>query len=66
MTELELFDNLGILLDPEQNRVSVTPAIRENINMLSSVFSEMNTQKRRFGTLNPDIWLELIPWHSLN
>ena len=66
MNELELFDTLGIILDPDYNRLAITEDIQISIENLSYVLCEMNTQKKSYGTLNPDIWLEFIPWHSLN
>ena len=67
MSELELCDTLGILLEPEQNRLKLRNEDQlDDIQFLTCVLSEINQQKKEFGTLNPDIWLELIPWHSLN
>ncbi len=66
MKELELCSNLGLVLDPEENRLEIGKELRQSIKHLSRVFSEMNNQKTIYGTLNKDLWLELIPWHSLN
>jgi hypothetical protein len=66
MTELEMCDTLGILFDPDKNRLTVTDDIRNSIDQVSQAFHEMNTQKALYGVLNEDIWLEFIPWHSLN
>lgn len=59
-------NTLGIMLDPDQNRLSVTEDIRKSIRLVSTVFSEMHQQKQQYGTVNEDLWLEFIPWHSLN
>lgn len=66
MTELEMCDTLGILIEPGRNRVKVTRELRQNIGLISQAFSEMTTQKELYGTVNQDIWLEFVPWHSLN
>ncbi len=66
MHELEIFESLGILLDPEENRLPVDNELRQSIERLSEAFFEMTTQRLLYGTLNPDLWLEFIPWHSLN
>jgi hypothetical protein len=66
MTELEMSETLGIILDPENNRLSISKQLRWDIQKVYRAFSEANTQRESFGTLNEDLWLEFIPWHSLN
>jgi hypothetical protein len=66
MTELELCNTLGILVEPDKNRVALTEEVRQSIEQVSSAIRESGCQRRIFGVLNQDLWLEFIPWHSLN
>lgn len=66
MTELEMSRTLGILADPEHNRIHLEPDMASDLMMVTLAFHEMRTQRRYIGTLNQDLWLEFLPWHSLN
>ena len=66
MTELELSMTLGIVVEPEKNRMPVDSLIRAEILYLGQVFSLMEGQKSEIGRLTDDVWAELLPWHSLN
>jgi hypothetical protein len=66
MTELEMCDALGILLDPDQNAVTIDQTILENIAKVSRALVEVSDQKALLGTLNQEMWLAFVPWHSFN
>lgn len=59
-------DTLGLLLEPSENKVPVTEGFLNDIQSITMAFSELNAQKTLLGSVNHDIWLEFIPWHSLN
>lgn len=66
MTELEMSLTLGILVEPEKNRVEVDPLLASQIMYLKHVFVLNESQKNEIGSINPDTWAQLLPWHSLN
>jgi hypothetical protein len=66
MNELEMCETLGIIVDPQQNKLSMTTDIADNILLLSEAFFLQGKQREQLGPVNPDLWLELVPWHSLN
>ena len=66
MTELEMSVTLGILAEPEKNRVAVDPLLASEILYLKHIFTMNQRQKVEMGSLNADIWAQLLPWHSLN
>jgi hypothetical protein len=66
MTELEMAMTLGILPEPVRNRVEVDAFLQAEITYLSHVFAIAHRQKQAFGTVNQDMWCELLPWHSMN
>lgn len=66
MTELELCDHLGLLLEPTKNRVVMNEDLENDIAYVNLVFAEATLQKSDLGPVQQDLWLELIPWHSLN
>ena len=61
MTELEMCETLGIIVDPQKNKLPVTEEIKDNIDLLRHAFCLQGQQREQFGVLNPDLWLELIP-----
>ncbi len=66
MTELELSLTLGMMCEPEQNRVHVDPMIETEIMYLRHIFNIAKLQREEVGRVNQDVWAELLPWHSLN
>lgn len=66
MTELELSLTLGLMVEPEQNKVQVDPLIQAEIMYLKHVFSINKLQAQEVGRANPDFWADLLPWHSVN
>ncbi len=66
MTELELSLTLGLMVEPEQNKVKVDPLIQAEIMYLKHVFSITKLQTEEVGRANPDFWADLLPWHSVN
>jgi hypothetical protein len=66
MTEQELAVTLGLLEEPVRNYVPVDAHLRADILHLKEVFEIVRSQKDQLGAVNPDIWCELVPWHSMN
>lgn len=64
MTEEQLGLTLGFMPDPEKNRLSLTESL--DVIQLSEVFAILESQQRRYGRVNADLWMEFLPWHSLN
>ncbi len=66
MTELEMSVTLGLLIEPEKNFVHIDKDLKEDINHIANAFTEISRQKCTLGAFHTDIWLEFVPWHSLN
>jgi hypothetical protein len=66
MNEMDLCMTLGILPEPVKNRVSVDPEIHSQIIYLKEIFTTLQAQREHIGIFNPDLWCELLPWHSMN
>ncbi len=66
MNELEMNVTLGILPDPDKNFVHMDEGLKAEITYLSKIFAIAKGQKNIIGSANPDMWIELVPWHSLN
>jgi hypothetical protein len=66
MTELEMSLTLGLMIEPEQNRVHVDSLIQAEIMYLKHIFSIARVQSAEVGRVNPDFWADLLPWNSIN
>lgn len=66
MTEVELVMHLGILPEPEQNRVCLNPYMNHELGQLTLTFKTNTQQKSTLGKLPYSLWSALLPWHSLN
>lgn len=66
MTELEMCITLGIVTEPEKNRIHVDNELRSEIMYLKSIFEINNAQKTEIGSVNCDTWADFLPWHSMN
>ncbi|MGE0200504.1 MAG: hypothetical protein AB7P76_06015 [Candidatus Melainabacteria bacterium] len=66
MTELEMALTLGLLNEPVRNKVQMNPLIEAEILYLKHIFVINQTQRKEIGSVNGDIWADLLPWHSLN
>jgi hypothetical protein len=66
MTEVDICNTLGMLQDPACNRLPLTPELINDIRQVAGALREAWQQKNRYGALYEDLWLEFIPWHSLN
>ena len=66
MTKLELSKKLGILLDPESNRVDCDADVEAAIKDLVHSFAVQSLQSKLMGRVQKNLWLELLPWHSYN
>ncbi len=66
MTETELSLTLGLVVEPEQNKVYIDPLLQAEIMYLKQVFCINKVQTVEVGRANPDFWADLLPWHSIN
>jgi hypothetical protein len=66
LMESDIQYKLGIIFDPDKNRVVVNENVHLEFLQLFYTFSESELQKKEFGTVNLDVWLEFLPWHSTN
>jgi hypothetical protein len=66
MTETEMSAVLGMLNEPVRNRVQCDPLMVSELIYLKHIFAAADTQKKMLGPVNPDLWCEFLPWHSLN
>ena len=66
MTELEMSLTLGMMCEPEKNRVHIDPVIQAEVMFLKQIFCIAKMQRTEVGRVNPDAWAGLLPWHSMN
>jgi hypothetical protein len=66
MTELEMSLTLGMMVEPEKNRVPVDAMIQAEMNYLRHIFVINKLQQIELGRFNTELWAELLPWHSMN
>jgi len=66
MTELEMSITLGLMAEPENNKVQVDPLLQAEIMYLKHIFAIAKCQNLEVGRANPDSWAALLPWHSVN
>jgi len=66
MTELELSYTLGIIPDPEKNRVHLDGHLHLEVLFFSHVFQIMQSYNVKMGSPVPNLWLEILPYHSPN
>jgi len=66
MTELEMSITLGLMVEPEKNRVQIDPLLQAEIMYLKQIFAISKSQSLEVGRVNPDTWAALLPWHSVN
>jgi hypothetical protein len=66
MTELEISLTLGLVVEPEMNRVHMDPVLHAEIHYLRHIFAINKMQREEVGRVNTDVWAELLPWHSVN
>jgi hypothetical protein len=66
MNEMEMSVVLGMLSEPVKNRVQLDPLLTSELLYLKHIFAAVESQKRHIGPVNPDLWCEFLPWHSMN
>lgn len=66
MTETEMANLLGLLIEPVQNRVLMERLSLVELIELQQSFKRTEDQRQTMGAVNPDLWTEFVPWHSLN
>ena len=64
--ELEFATLLGLVLEPTQNQVALTPALTEQLQELVMVFDVSQSQQSLLRPLCANAWIDLVPWHSFN
>ena len=57
---------LGLLNEPEHNRVQMDEALKEDILSLTTIFEMAGCQRESFGSANSELWIDFLPWHSFN
>jgi hypothetical protein len=66
MTEQELCLTLGLLEEPSINRLPITEDLAYDIRTLKMVFDMAQSQRQPIGLTQMELWLDFLPWHSLN
>lgn len=66
MTEMELCLTLGMIQEPERNRFESTPVAKAQMCLAVEALMIQKIQKAQLGSLNDELWLEMLPWHSIN
>lgn len=66
MTEMELCLTLGMIQEPDKNRFNATPLAKAQLCLVVEALTIQRIQKQHLGTLNDELWLEMLPWHSIN
>jgi hypothetical protein len=66
MTEVEMSTRLGLITDPDKNRVNCDFYDLLDMNATMIAIQEGKLQKQTIGTVNAELWLEFLPWYSLN
>jgi hypothetical protein len=66
MSELEMSQKLGLVLEPTQNRIAASNETIASVVSLLETFREHRTQAEWSQDLYTDMWLEFVPWHSDN
>jgi hypothetical protein len=66
MTEQELCLALGLLEEPCHNRIALTEKTISHLLQVSQALTVSHQQKEMFGSVGSELWLDFLPWHSLN
>jgi hypothetical protein len=64
--ELAFATLLGLVLEPVQNKIALTPELSEQVQELTMVFQVSKAQQSLLRPLCTDAWIDLVPWHSFN
>jgi hypothetical protein len=65
MSANALMATLGIIDDPLHNRLTCPHAL-QSVQELILVFRHSETQEALMKDSYTNLWLEFLPWHSLN
>ena len=70
MTELafalRMAAQLGLRSEPTRNRVDETFLEEHTLQHMMDVLSTQQRQKAQLGGVKTQVWLQLVPWTSLN
>lgn len=66
MRETDIAEQLGLMLEPERNKLPLSTDMKEDMFIIHYAIQEMSTQKMVMGIFHQDVWLDFLPWHSLN
>ncbi|MFM7389342.1 MAG: hypothetical protein ACKO34_01810 [Vampirovibrionales bacterium] len=66
LTAVQVSATLGLIEDPLKNKVIFTATQKEHFFELIAVFKEAQRQSKLLKPTTEDIWVEFLPWHSLN
>lgn len=67
MNELEMSVALGIVSDPDQNKLELAQReVIEDVRRVIRIVNMVNDQKKKMGSLMVERWADLIPCYSFN
>lgn len=67
MNELEMSIALGIVSDPDNNKLDLAQReVIEDVRRILRIFNMVNDQKSKIGNLMVERWADLIPCYSFN
>jgi hypothetical protein len=66
MTEQELSVTLGIWHEPECNRLRPYQSMSGDLRQAMAAMQQARLQHQHNGWVPLALWLEFLPWHSLN
>ncbi len=67
MNELEMSISLGIVSDPDSNKLDLKQREAvEDVRRIIRIFNMVGEQKKKVGNLMVERWADLIPCYSFN
>lgn len=67
MNELEMSVALGIVSDPDFNKLNISQReVVEDVRRIIRIINMVNEQKKKIGSLMVERWTDLIPCYSFN
>lgn len=67
MNELEMSVALGIVSDPDSNKLDLNQReVIEDVRRVMRIINMVNDQKKKIGSLMVERWTDLIPCYSFN
>jgi hypothetical protein len=66
MTDIQLSSTLGIIQEPIKNKVHFSNEQAEQFMELTFVLRQAESQQKLLKPTTENLWVEFLPWHSLN